>query len=235
MNPQQWRQKLGDCVRDLFLSPEMEHFYSVPMTLERARIYLLQLSLYTRKRRDYWPQVAANCPELEVKQRIMEHEYEELVEDEHSKHGHLDLILRQGKEVGLSVEDILQAEPLPTTKAALYGWFWIARHRSWQESIAASTIAEWTNDDRLLGDIGGGNCTRLYKIWKRDLSFADAQMPNFTAHSKADVKHSDMFIDVLERYVAPGREKDVLETAKDSMDLHRAYFGGMAHAMSKVS
>ena len=31
----------------------------------------------------------------------MAHEYEELIEDEHSKHGHLDLIFRQGKEVGL--------------------------------------------------------------------------------------------------------------------------------------
>jgi pyrroloquinoline quinone (PQQ) biosynthesis protein C len=235
MKPLEWREKLGDSVRDLFRSPEMEHFYSIKMTPERARVYLLQLSLYTRKRRDFWPQVAANCPELEVKQRIMEHEYEELVEDEHSKHGHLDLILRQGKEVGLSVEDILQAEPLPTTKAAIYGWFWIARHRPWQESIAASTIAEWTNDDRLLGDLGGGNCTRLYKIWQRDLNFSAGQMPNFTAHSKADVKHSDMFIDVLERYVAPGREKDVLDTARESMDLHRVYFGGMAHAMSKTA
>ena len=28
MKPQEWRQKLGDCVRDLFLSPEMQHFYS---------------------------------------------------------------------------------------------------------------------------------------------------------------------------------------------------------------
>jgi len=158
-----------------------------------------------------------------------------LVEDEHSKAGHLDLIFRQGKELGLSVDDVLKAEPLPTTKAAIYGWFWIARNRPWQEAIAASTIAEWTNDDRLLGDIGGGNCTRLYKIWKRDLQFDDAQMPNFTAHSKADVKHSDMFIDVLERYVAPGREQDVLHTAKESMDLHRAYFGGMAHAMSQAS
>jgi pyrroloquinoline quinone (PQQ) biosynthesis protein C len=219
----------------LFLSPEMENFYAIPMTMERARIYLLQLSLYTRRRRDFWPQVAANCPELEVKQRIMEHEHEELVEDEHSKHGHLDLILRQGKEVGLSVEDILQAESLPTTKAAIYGWFWIARNHPWQEAIAASTIAEWTNDDRLLGDLGGGNCTRLYMIWQRDLNLKNSQMPNFTAHSKADVKHSDMFIDVLEKYVAPGREKDVLSTAKESMDLHRAYFGGMAHAMSKVS
>ena len=60
-----------------------------------------------RQRRNFWPQVAANCPEFDVKQRIMSHEYEELVEDEHSKHGHLDLIFRQGKEVGLSVDDIL--------------------------------------------------------------------------------------------------------------------------------
>ena len=87
----------------------------------------------------------------------------------------------------------------------------------------------------LLGDIGGGNCTRLYQIWKRDLKFDDAQMPNFTAHSKADVKHSDMFIDVLEKYVSPGREQDVLDTAKESMDVHRAYFGGMAQTMSKAS
>src|SRR5690348_7827403 len=141
MKPEQWRQKLGQCVRDFFLSPEMDLFYSTKLTRDRARIYLLQLGIYVRQRRNFWPQVAANCPEFEVKQRIMAHEYEELIEDEHSKAGHLDLIFRQGKEVGLSVDDVLQAEPLPTTKAAVYGWFWIARHRPWQEAIAASTIA----------------------------------------------------------------------------------------------
>ena len=234
MKPPEWRQKLGDCVRDLFQSPEMEHFYSIEMTTARAQIYLLQLSIYVRQRRNYWPQVAANCPEFDVKQRILAHEYEELVEDEHSKAGHLDLIFRQGREVGLSVAEILNAKPLPTTRAAIYAWWWIARNRPWQEAIAASTIAEWTNDDRLLGDLGGGNCSRLYKIWSRDLHLSDAQMPNFTAHSKADVKHSDMFIDVLEKYVAPGREQDVIHTAKESMDIHRAYFGGMAHAMSRA-
>ena len=39
----------------------------------------------------------------------------------------------------------------------------------------------------------------------------------------------------LEKYVALGREQEVLDTAKESMDLHRAYFGGMAHAMSQAS
>ena len=234
MNAQQWRQALGEVVRDFFRTPEMEEFYAMKMTPERARIYLRQLGLYARQRRNNWPQVAANCPELEVKQRILEHEYEELVEDEHSKIGHMDLIVRQGKEVGLSVDEVMNAEPLATTKSAMYAWFWIARTRPWQEAIAASTIAEWTNDDRLLGDIGGGNCSRLYKIWSRDLNFSAAQMPNFTAHSKADVKHSDMFIDVLEKHVAPGREQDVITTATDSMDIHRVYFGGMARVMERT-
>jgi hypothetical protein len=53
MKPQEWRQKLGDCVRDLFLSPEMQHFYSIEMTPERARIYLLQLGIYVRQRRNF--------------------------------------------------------------------------------------------------------------------------------------------------------------------------------------
>jgi hypothetical protein len=41
----------------------------------------------------------------------------------------MDLIVRQGKEVGLSAADVMNAAPLPTTKAAMYAWFWIARTR----------------------------------------------------------------------------------------------------------
>lgn len=235
MQTKEWRKELGDVVRGYFLSPEMEQFYSLKITRERARLYILQLGLYVRQRRNYWPQVAANCPELDVKQRILSHEYEELVEDEYSPVGHLDLIIRQGRELGLSQEEVLAAQPLPTTKAAIYGWWWIARHRPWQEALAASTIAEWTNDDRLLGDIGGGNCTRLARNWTRDLGFRSEQLPNFVAHSKADEKHSDMFLDILERYVPTGIEENVLNTAKESMDIHRAYFGGMAMTMARMS
>ena len=235
MNPKEWRQELGEIVRDYFRSPELGQFYETPVTLERARLYLSQLGIYVRRRRDYWPQVAANCTVFVVKQRIMSHEYEELVEDEYSDHGHLDLIFRQAREVGLSEQEVVDAEPLPTTRAAVYGWFWIARTRPWQEALAASTIAEWTNDDRLLGDLGGGNCGRLYESWSRDLKFTDEQMPNFTAHRAADEKHSEMFLDILERYVPKDGEDGVLRTARESMDLHRAYFGGMATAMARLS
>ena len=234
MNPKEWRNELGEIVREFFRSPEMGQFYDTRISLERARLYLSQLGIYVRQRRNYWPQVAANCPEFVVKQRIMSHEYEELVEDDFSDRGHLDLIFRQGREVGLSEQEVLDAELLPTTRAAIYGWWWIARTKPWQEALAASTIAEWTNDDRLLGDLGGGNCGRLYESWSRDLNFTDEQMPNFTAHRAADEKHSEMFLDIFERFVPEGAVDGVLNTARESMDIHRAYFGGMAAAMGRL-
>ena len=74
-----------------------------------------------------------------------------------------------------------------------------------------------------------------HEIWKRDLKFADEQMPNFTAHRAADEKHSEMFLDIFERFVPKDAEKSLLKTARDSMDLHRAYFGGMASAMARLN
>src|SRR2546428_8694170 len=105
----------------------------------------------------------------------MEREHEELVEDEHSKAGHLDLIFRQGKELGLSVDDVLNAQPLPTTKAAIYAWFCIARNRQWQEAISASIIAAPTNVDPLLVDIVGGKFS--LPTFTRDIYLAFAETP----------------------------------------------------------
>ena len=61
-------------------------------------------------------------PVLAVKQKILSHEYEEMIRDAHSEHGHLDLIIRQGKPIGLTAENILQTQPIPTTAATLYAW-----------------------------------------------------------------------------------------------------------------
>ncbi len=37
-----------------------------------------------------------------------------------------------------------------------------------------------------------------------------------------------------EKNVAPGRAQDVVTSAKESMDIQRAYFGSMAQAMEKA-
>ena len=129
-----------------------------------------------------------------VKQKILQHEYGEVIKDEYSEHGHISLILKQGRSVGLGVDDILQAEPIPTTRATLYGWAWITREKPWLEGLAALTVTEWCNDDRLLMDQGGGNSTRMARRWIEDMGIHMKDMPNFEVHSQADEEHSDMFL-----------------------------------------
>jgi pyrroloquinoline quinone (PQQ) biosynthesis protein C len=149
VNEVEWRERLGGMVREYIRSPELEHYFSIRMTKPRAAIMVKQQSLFVRHRRECWAHVSANCPVLAIKQRILEHEFEEIIRDDFSEYGHLHLIIRQGKSVGLEPEEILNAEPLPETRAVLYAWSWMTSEMSWIEALAGMTITEWCNDDRL--------------------------------------------------------------------------------------
>src|ERR1043165_2280938 len=120
MNEQGWRQALGELTRETMSSPELDRYYSIPITRPRAPIILKQLSLSVRHRRGCWAYVSGNCPILSVKQKILGHEYEEVIRDQHSEHGHLDLLIRQGKAIGLTAGGIIQTKPIASTMAVLY-------------------------------------------------------------------------------------------------------------------
>ena len=89
-----WEEAIGARVRDTMASVEMARYFNVKMTAPRARVALLQLSLFVQCRRDCWANLIANCDALPIRQRLMEHEYDELVEDEFSSKGHYDLLIR---------------------------------------------------------------------------------------------------------------------------------------------
>jgi len=234
MNRKQWRECLGELVRDYMRSPELENYFSISMTKRRAAVMVTQQSHYVRHRRDCWSYVSANCPVLAVKQKILEHEYEEIINDDFSAYGHLHLIIRQGQSVGLSAEDILNSRPLPTTMAVLYAWGWMTRVKPWTESIAAMTITEWCNDDRLLADLGGGQSTRMAKKWMDEMGFTWKEIPNLQAHSQADEKHSDMFLPFLTEYATGEKEAAAMRAAKESLDLNAIFREGIAREQEKI-
>jgi len=140
MDVASWRKNIGEMVRQYARSPQLERYFSVRMTRERAQVMLKQLGLYVRHRRDCWANVSSNCPEMAVKHKILEHEMGEVIKDKYSEHGHLDLIVRQGRAVGLSPEDILNAEPIPTTRATLYAWAWMTRSKSWIKDVEGNRV-----------------------------------------------------------------------------------------------
>ena len=64
-----WEQAIGERVRATMASPEMERYFAVKMTPARARVALLQLSLFVSCRRDGWANLIANCDAPAMRQR----------------------------------------------------------------------------------------------------------------------------------------------------------------------
>ena len=234
MEVSELRRVIGDMVRDHVQSPELEHYFSVRMNKQRAQLMITQLGLFIRHRRDCWAHVSANCPGMAVKQAILRHEFGEVIKDEYSEFGHLHLIIRQAENLGLSADEVIQTKPIPSTTATLYAWAWLTHAKPWIEGLSALTVTEWTNDDRLLKDLGGGHSTRMAKRWTEDMGLQWRDMPNFVAHSQADEEHSDMFLPFLSEYATGEKEQLALIAVKESLDLFALYRGGVAKAMEQI-
>lgn len=227
-----WEEAIGARVRDTMASAQMARYFSVKMTPARARVTLLQLSLFVQCRRDCWANLIANCDALPVRQRLMEHEYEELVEDEFSSKGHYDLLIRQGVLIGLTSDDFAAARPLTTSMATFYGWKWIARESAWQDALIAMMATEWVNDDRRLMDQGGGLSRRDGLRWISDFGYTWEEMPNFATHAVADEKHGDLFVPLLPKYIS--NQPQALKAAEDALELFKLYHCGVAEAMERL-
>lgn len=91
---------------------------------------------------------------------------------------------------------------------------------------------EWVNDDRRLGDQGGGLSRRDGLRWIRDFAFKWEEMPSFAAHAVADEKHGDLFVPLLQQYIAD--RPRALKAADDALELFKLYHLGVAEAMEKL-
>jgi hypothetical protein len=95
-------------------------------------------------------------------------------------------------------------------------------------------ITERVHDNRQLEDLGGGHSLRTGQKWIRDLGFSVKQIPNTDAHSKADEKHSEMFLSVLADFVPAHEEARVLQAAQESLELRQLMYQGISEAMAKA-
>jgi len=234
MQVAEWRKVIGEMVRDHMRSPQLEYYFSLKSNQRRAQIMISQLGLYIRHRRDCWSHVSGNCPVMAIKQKILEHEYGEVIKDQYSQYGHLQLIVKQAQKIGMKPEEVLGTKPLPAIRATLYAWDWVTREKSWVEGLSSLTVTEWTNDDRLLNDLGGGHSTRMGKRWMEDMGLQWRDMPNFDVHRQADEEHSDMFLPFLTEYAKGEKEQMALDAVKESLDLFALYRYGVAKEMEKV-
>lgn len=226
------RQELDGMVNAQFETPEFARFLSVRYNMNRARFLALHMALYTKNRRDCWGYVQGASP-LDVKRVIWQHEGEELVSDPRCDMDHYSLQVRECELLGIPPEEVARAEPIPQERAAYYAWIYLAGRQDWLAALSSSSILERRNNNQIVK--GGGLSYRIGRKWRSELKLDWKDMPSVDVHKGADREHSDMIWTVFERYVKDdGSYQSVVQGARDSLEIDRAYRLALAVAMERI-
>jgi pyrroloquinoline quinone (PQQ) biosynthesis protein C len=221
-------QKLNDLARNFAIEHKAREFNG-PLTPARGRVLAPQWALFNRNRRDCWGAVQCSSP-LEVKRAVWRHESEELIADPRCGSDHYSLHVRRCLAVGLTMEQVEKAEPLPGCRAAFYGWLYIARTRPWLQALSASSILERAVDRSIVPRDVQSEVTK----WVRDLGVSEKDMEVLTANDNADEDHSAMFEEIFLKYGnTPQGEAMILDGARESLDMMGTFYDALNQEITR--
>ena len=225
--------QLDQMVNDQFDSVEFKAFLDVPLTMARGQFYVVQNALYTSNRRDCWGYVQGGAP-LEVKRVIWQHESDELINDPRAGMDHYNLTVKQGEVIGLKREDFDNAQVPAMVQACFHAWHHIAMRSHWLTAYAASHMLERRNNGKIVK--GGGMSFRVGKKFENELGINLKRMISLDVHVAADMDHSDNILQMFEKYAkTPEDCERVLEGARESMAIDRAYRGALGFYMERIN
>ena len=225
--------ELDQMVNDQFDSVEFKALLNLPLTMERARFYVVQNALYTSNRRDCWGYVQGAAP-LDVKRVIWEHESDELINDPRAGMDHYNLTVKQGEVIGLKREDFDNAQVPAMVQACFHAWHHIAMRSHWLTAYTASHMLERRNNGKIVK--GGGMSYRVGKKFENELGINLKRMISLDVHVAADMEHSENISEMFEKYAkTPADCERVLEGARESMAIDRVYRGALGFYMERIN
>jgi pyrroloquinoline quinone (PQQ) biosynthesis protein C len=211
-------------------------FLSDDITRGRAQMFVLQHRQNTRFRNSVCkPKVATNCPVWDVRVGILEACAEEIIADNEFGDGrpHWQVLQDLGVDIGLTVEEIENAELLPSTRMSWLAWETLCGNRHWLEGLVANTCAERTNIPGYgTGAIREHGWMGAWKPqWATAFGLTPEQLTFFGMHSEADIKHSDLGWRTVANYAAElGMEDAAVEACRINLMVWEQYLNGIAEA-----
>ena len=169
----------------------------------------------------YVSNVHANCPDLGVRQQILEN----LIEEERGPDNHPELWLRFAEGLSLSRGQVARSRALPKTQAFIDTFVDATRNSSYPAGMAALYAYE-----SQIPEVSRVKITGLKQFYgvkdKRSLQF-------FTAHMGLDEIHSEVAADIIaKRAGSNGGQKEVLRAAKRVADGYLGFLDGVMEATS---
>ena len=193
-------------------------FFREPLTRNRARMFVMQHRLNTRQRNSVLKlKVATNCSDWDTRINIIRACSQEVIADHEHGGGkaHWEILEDLGVRIGMSRTDIRKATPLPSTQLCWAAWEGLMANRHWLEGIVANTCAERIN----VPGYGTGLMHRggwFYlerKRWGKLFGLKGSELDFFELHEAADIEHSDMGWQAVERFAREFRMEDAVVTA----------------------
>jgi len=222
-------ERLNDLARK-FADEQSAEQFTGKLTRDRGRVLAVQWALFNRNRRDCWGAVQCSSP-LEVKRVIWKHESEELINDPRCGSDHYSLHVRRCMALGLTPEEVENAQPLPGCRAAFYGWLHIARTKPWLEALSASSILERAVDRSVVRRDVRAEITK----WVRDLGLEEKDLEVLTANDNADEDHSDMMEGIFLKYATtPETQAMLLRGARESLDMFRTFYDSLNQTIADL-
>ncbi len=221
--------ELNDLARK-FADEQSAGQFTGKLTRARGRVLAVQWALFNRNRRDCWGAVQCSSP-LDVKRVIWKHESEELINDPRCGSDHYSLHVRRCVALGLTAEEVENAQPLPGCRAAFYGWLHIARSKPWLEALSASSILERSVDRSVVRRDVRTEITQ----WVRDLGLEEKDLEVLTANDNADEDHADMMEGIFLKYATtPETKAMIFRGARESLDMFKTFYNTLNQTIAKL-
>jgi pyrroloquinoline quinone (PQQ) biosynthesis protein C len=211
-------------------------FFHEPITMGRARMWVMQHRLNTRQRNSVLKlRVATNCPDWDTRLQIIEACADEVIADEKYGHGkpHWQHLEELGVSLGMRLEDVQNARPLDSTLLCWSAWDGLMSNTHWLEGVIANTCAERPNVPGYgMGayrEHGRSGAER--KRWREAFRLNEDQLVWFAMHEAADLEHSNAGWNTIARYAkALHMEDAVVEACRKNLLVWTLYFDGIREA-----
>jgi pyrroloquinoline quinone (PQQ) biosynthesis protein C len=225
--------RLAEMANAQFDSPQYRGILSLPLTRDRAQIYILQRAYFHLNRRDCWAYVQAAAP-FDVKKLIWDHEREELKGDlARGVPDHYTLGQQEGASVGLTPEDFARTPPLPGTMACCNAWIHLAKDRPWLEALPVCAVTEISNSDEVCE--GGGFARRMARKMTEELGIPLKAQPSNAEHVVLDVEHAHLLMRAARLHAKTEEDfRLILHGAAESLRVERVFKGVLGEAMATL-
>ena len=225
--------RLAEMANAQFGSLQYKKVLSLPLTRERAQLYIIQRSYFHLNRRDCWAYVQAAAP-FDIKQMIWDHEREELEGDKaRGIPDHFTLGMQEGGAVGLTPDDFAAASPLDGTMACCAAWIYLAKDRPWLEALPVCAVTEISNSDEICQD--GGFARRMARKMTAELGIPLKKQPSNAEHVVLDVEHAHLLMRAAQLHATTEQDFQwILHGAAESLLVERQFKAALGDAMAAL-